>query len=68
MLAQIQGQPFSLMRLAAAQMLTTANSIKDKAGELAQDYVAKDDTETLNAFRRSEVQESLLKDDTVSCA
>jgi ankyrin repeat protein len=40
-------------------------SIKDKAGELARDYVDKDDTETLNAFRRREVEESLSKDDIV---
>jgi len=40
--------------------------IKDKAGELAQDYVAKDDTETLNAFHRRELEDSLSKNDIAS--
>lgn len=65
MLAQIRGWLFSL---AAAQILTTACSIKDKAGELAQDYVAKDDTETLNAFHRRELEDSLSKNDIASGA
>lgn len=68
MRAQIRGWLFSLVRCATAQMLTTACSIKDNAGELAQDYVSKDDTETLNAFRRREVEDSLAKGDIASGA
>ena len=49
-------------------MLTTACSIKDKEGQLARDYVAKDDEETENAFRRSQVQQSFSKHDVVSGA
>ncbi len=49
-------------------MLTTTCSIKDKEGQIAQDYVDEDDTETLKAFRRYQVQVSLLKDDVASGA
>lgn len=37
--------------------------IKDKEGQIAQDYVNEDDAETLKAFRRYQVQESISKDD-----
>jgi ankyrin repeat protein len=34
-------------------------SIKDKAGQVARDYVREDDTETRNAFRRHEAMRSI---------
>ncbi|KAI9444610.1 ankyrin repeat-containing domain protein [Lactarius indigo] len=37
--------------------------IKDKEGQIAQDYVDEKDAETLKAFRRYQVQESFSKDD-----
>ncbi|KAF8274303.1 ankyrin [Lactarius quietus] len=39
--------------------------IKDKGGQLALNYVAENDTETLNAFRRYQVQKSISKNDVV---
>jgi len=42
------------------------HSIKDKAGSLARDYVKEDDTETVNAFLRHRVQDSILDDDVAS--
>lgn len=62
MLAQI---PRWLFPLSTVQMLTTARSIKDKEGQLAQDYVAENDTETLKAFQRNKVQHSISKGDVV---
>lgn len=44
-------------------MMTTASSIKDKNDQLAQDYVNKDDAETLKAFHRYQVQESISSHD-----
>ena len=38
-------------------------SIKDKAGQVALNYVPEDDTETRNAFRRNQVQKSFSRDD-----
>lgn len=49
-------------------MMTTASSIKDKNDQLAQDYVNKDDAETLKAFHRYQVQESISRDDVVEGA
>jgi hypothetical protein len=43
-----------------------ACSIKDKAGQVALYYVPEDDTETRNAFRRYQVQNSFSKDDVAS--
>jgi len=40
-------------------------SIKDKEGQLARDYVAEDDTETLKAFQRYQFQESISNTDIV---
>ncbi|KAH9065561.1 ankyrin repeat-containing domain protein [Lactarius vividus] len=37
--------------------------IKDKEGQIAQDYVDENDGETLKAFRRYQVQESISKGD-----
>ncbi|KAH9081456.1 ankyrin repeat-containing domain protein [Lactarius deliciosus] len=37
--------------------------IKDKEGQIAQDYVDENDKETLKAFRRSQAQQSILKGD-----
>ena len=49
-------------------MLTTACSIKDNAGELAEGYVAENDTETLKAFRRREAQDAIADGDIASGA
>jgi len=49
-------------------LLTTACSIKDKAGSVAKDYVLENDTETRNAFRRYQAQASYSKDDVANGA
>ncbi|KAI0003866.1 ankyrin repeat-containing domain protein [Russula compacta] len=41
-------------------------SIKDKAGLVPRDYVLEDDEETLKAFRRNEVQNSISNNDIAS--
>lgn len=62
MLAQTPGWLFPL---SATQILTAPCSIKDKEGQVAQDYVAEDDTETQKAFQRYQFQESISNADIV---
>jgi hypothetical protein len=68
MLAQIRCRLSPFVWSAVTQILTTACSIKDKEGQIAQHYVNEDDAETLKAFRRYQVQESISRDDVADGA